>query len=385
MRNAGSAYRPTRWIDGYGLLLVLMILAYFNLVAWVVAALLEFTVEISGRSTLHEPPWLAAYAAYLCGAVPVLAQWLTHALQGVLGLVTARYDDASDDGFELSRQTYPELYAIVGKLARQVHAPPPDRLFASPLAECYVAERRRFALFPDRQLILVVGLPHLAVLQVGDLTAILAHELAHFRRGDTRLGVFCSRFLQTLGRWVELAGRRRLHYIDPLYWLARGYFAVFLRLLVPLRRQQEFRADYWSARVCGGPAAADALLREWVVARQFETVVAAPAASDKRAGETIYDRLTRRWRALSPAGLSYLEGRLWQTESSPAFASHPTLAERVAAMRSLPPLDPPDPTPARVLLRDFPRVAARLQALFDELGDGQHAAPVPLGTRCACR
>ena len=70
-------------------------------------------------------------------------------------------------------------------------------------------EERRFAIRTRRHLTLVIGLPHLLVLELAELKVILVHEMAHSGGGDTTLTVFLFRFVESLRVAVdELATRR---------------------------------------------------------------------------------------------------------------------------------------------------------------------------------
>src|SRR5690606_27425297 len=123
-----------------------------------------------------------------------------HLWRGMVGLVTQQHDDAPERliGAVLSREHHPELYAAVAEVGELVRSPAPDEIRLSYRAECFALEQRSFGLSTDRSLTLVIGLPQLEVLTLNELKVIVAHELAHFGGGDTRLGVFVFRFLKAL-------------------------------------------------------------------------------------------------------------------------------------------------------------------------------------------
>src|SRR5205814_1557761 len=152
--------------------------------------------------------------------------------------------------------------------------------------------------------VLVLGLPHLTVLSAGELQMIVAHELVHVSRGDTSLGVFSYRFLESLRLSIRRMQRHAWRWFNPLYALAAGYFRLFLYLSVPIRRFQELRCDAVSAAAFGGELAAATLLKEWLLAHQFEMLVAgrcpefSPSGLTVNSGETVYDTFARRWQGL---------------------------------------------------------------------------------------
>jgi Zn-dependent protease with chaperone function len=59
-----------------------------------------------------------------------------------------------------------------------------------------------------RSRVLTVGLPLFAVLSPQERVAVLAHELAHFKSGDPRRGVFIGGALQSLAAWQNLLAPR---------------------------------------------------------------------------------------------------------------------------------------------------------------------------------
>ena len=155
----------------------------------------------------------------------------------------------------------------------QIAAPLPDDVRISPQAECYVSEQRRFALTTQRELTLVLGLPHLSVLSAAELRVIIAHELAHFR-GDTRLWEFsCIAFSSPCE--PAISGRRSDAWRGsiPFFGIGRSIFISFVCLAAPIFRQQELHADAISASVHGGELTARTLLREWLLAHEFESVL----------------------------------------------------------------------------------------------------------------
>jgi len=267
----------------------------------------------------------------------LLCQFVCHIWQGILALVTARQDDSPEvEGEPLDPKRHPELYDLVAEVGRAVASPLPDTIRVTHQPQCFVAEVRRFALSTNRRLILVLGLPHLAVLSADELRVLLAHELAHFRCGDTTLGVFIYRFLEFLRRCGDRMRRRWWNWFSPIYWLARGYLFLGMALWAPILRQQELQADRLSAAAYGGALAADTLLKEWLLARQFDVAVAeyaqqhpAPAGG---ASETVFQYFARRWRPFSNAGRVYLQRRLAEEERLSLFDSHPTIQARIEAM-----------------------------------------------------
>lgn len=360
-------------IDAYRLVLFLLILVYYG--GWVVAIfkLTELSLRLPSLEWFDAPGWFVAYFLYLRLMAPFLYRATRHVWRGMIGLVTSQHDDANTevDGVPLAREEHPELYSAVGEVARRVGAPAPDEILVTHQAECYVTERRNFAVLTDRRLVLVVGLPHLCVLSVAEMQVILAHELAHFRRGDTSLGVFAFRFLESLRAATAECGSRRRRWFDPLHMVARLYFHLFLFLSAPIRRFQELRADGFSAVAYGGDLASRTLLKEWHLALQFDGAVASfepeEDSSDDGPALTVFDWFSRDWRGLSEEGQAYLERRLSEEERPTFSDSHPTTAARIAALRGYGSVAPSDSRPARQLV---PNIRYLKRQLHDRVFGG---------------
>ena len=227
-----------------------------------------------------------------------------------------------------------------------------------------MSEERRFAIRTQRRLILVLGLPHLAVLDTSELKVILAHELAHFRSGDTTFGVFIYRFLESLRVAHQSRSGRRWNWLTPSYWISKMAFHLFLLMVTPIRQYQELRADSLSAAYCGGDLAARTLLKEWLLAHQFDAAASefqqmqADHSADGEAN--VFRHFTSRWCEFSIAGQEYLERRLIEEERPSILDSHPTTGTRLDLMRRFPPQTREFAPPSRYLLGDFHAVESRL-------------------------
>ena len=198
-----------------------------------------------------------------------LLSWHTWAM--TMGLVSGQADadfQPADEVVVPLDEAGP-MHALVDEVRRRVGAPWPDEFRVTAHAECYAVELRTLSTSTQSRLVVVVGLPHLEVLTESEFKVILAHELAHFAEGDTRSRVFIFRFLELLH--TKLIGFDRVRrWIDPTYWFVSAYYHVYLFLAAPLMRYQELRADCLSAAAYGGELASRTLLKEWLLAGEFE-------------------------------------------------------------------------------------------------------------------
>ena len=108
------------------------------------------------------------------------------------------------------------------------------------------------------------------MLTLAELRAILAHELAHLARGDATGAARSARFVEALGQALDQAGDR-VH--GPLGAWARTCRRWAARLIAPIARGQELRADRSAAAIAGGSAAASALVKVALVQPLFREVL----------------------------------------------------------------------------------------------------------------
>lgn len=356
----------SRWVTAYGLLLHLLIAVYFGMIAAAIFLLLDLQSEIMRDLGRVEGLWFLWVNLAFLLLFP-LTRLALHLWRGMVGLVTQQHDAAPERsiGVVLPPEQHPELYAAVAEVGELVRSPRPDEIRLSYRAECFALEQRAFGLSTDRSLILVIGLPQLEVLTLSELKVIVAHELAHFGGGDTRLGVFVFRFLKALRLAQEENAHSGWRWIDPVAWLSWLYYHLFVVLSAPLRRHQELRADGWSAAAYGGEFAAVTLLRDWILAQQFDDTLThfLRAVPRKVAGDgsNLFREFSARFHDLTPEGLSYLEQRLAQEEQPSFWDSHPTIRERMTNMRRYVARDLPEPLPAYLLVRDIDAMEHKLQ------------------------
>ena len=320
---------------------------------------------LAGQAT---GPASLLWTACLVFVLAFMAQLVWHLWQGIPALVTAKYDSVHDstDGIRLCVDQHPELYALLVEVGRCINAPLPDEVRVTHRAQCYVVERRRIARRLQRRLILVLGLPHLKVLTITELKVIVAHEMAHFRCGDTMLRVFFFRFLESLRIAINRMGSKWWRWGNPLYLYCWTYYRLALIVSAPVRRQQELRADRLSATAFGGPLSIATLLKEWLLASQFERAVAeyrltlgVPTAETQG---NLYEIFSQRWREFSSAGHDYLKQRLAEEERPSLWDSHPTMQQRIQAMSRFPNTELPRRQLAGGLIK-------RLAKLEDQLHD----------------
>lgn len=290
---------------------------------------------------------------------------------------SGRADPIDQAGVAVDAQSQPALLSVVDAVASRLGQRPPDLVLLVPDVNAFVAsEDRLLGLRPGRR-VLGIGVPLLDVLRTDELAAVLAHEFGHLASGDTRLGGLVYRGRSSISRTVSAIGGT----LVGLVFVA--YAKLYLRVSLAVSRRQELAADINAARLFG-PDVHERALREVDVAgaafEHFLRAYAVPLWEHQRTPADLYGGF-RSYRADPTRAhkLWELRARTDPTPSDP-YDSHPSLAERVAVLRGLPPGHEvvPDRRPARELLSDPVGVEAEVAAVLERsVSPSQRLAAVP--------
>ena len=268
------------------------------------------------------------------GFVPVLSAWLRDEISdrggliealGGVHVVTETRDPDADLGPVLAYTDAPLLFSAVNEVARRLGVKSPDQIRLTYLPCCGVVAW-------DRSQALILGLPLLRVLNLAELRAILAHELAHLARGDATRAARSARFVEGLRQALEQAGGRER---GPLGAWARTCFLAASRLIGPIARGQEARADRSAAAIAGGTAAASALIKVATVQPLFREVL---EHYDPTNPETpnLYAFFRAFWYRLPPEVHTDLRLGIFAASDSTSDPAHPPLPDRLAQLQAYP-------------------------------------------------
>ncbi|HET8951734.1 MAG TPA: M48 family metallopeptidase [Solirubrobacteraceae bacterium] len=255
-------------------------------------------------------------------------------------------------GVRLDAGTQPRLFGLIREEAEAMGEEPPHEVYATMevnAAVTQVGARRR---------VMIVGLPLMHLLSERGFRGVIAHELGHYAGGDTRLGPWIYRTREQIGRTVEALSEddgdetwSQMAVRLPFIWYGRA----FLRITNAISRRQEFAADAFAARSTGRDAHVEALRRVHAFAPVFdaywqEDVVPVLRDGHRPPLSAGFALVTREDRMRAAAD-EYLERELAEGKTDP-YDSHPSLAERIEAVRSLPAGEPDDSPSAAGLLAD---------------------------------
>ncbi|MEU8799697.1 M48 family metallopeptidase [Spirillospora sp. NPDC048819] len=314
---------------------------------------------------------IAALACYLVvvhpsfGTIKIASFMLVPSL-GVLGalVVTARQRPAPPGGLPVTRAAEPGLWAAIDGLAARIGTRSPDEVRLVPEVNAAVSEQSRWFGLVAGPRHMIIGVPLLETLTIAELYAVLGHELGHYSGRHTRLGGITYRGGAALQRTLSiLSGKGSVPQA-----LFEGYAKLYFRVSQAVRRSQEIEADRFMVEVSGRHAAGSALRSVRATAAAWSFFLDHVAGPGTRYGLVPAD-LFGGFRALlaEPSRREELGRVLAEPEERDPYDSHPTLAERLAAIARCPepPGLTPDTRPAAALLADPAGIRERLRvALF---------------------
>lgn len=141
-------------------------------------------------------------------------------------------------GPRLHRSEEPTLFAILDDVAETIGGRTPDHVYVDGSMNAGVFNQGGFMGFGARRA-LVLGLPLLRLMSVQELRTVVAHEYAHFYRGDTHVGAWIARMEREIRIVVdELASRHGVAAI-PI-----GVYGLLVEAVTNrVSRRQELFAD----------------------------------------------------------------------------------------------------------------------------------------------
>jgi Zn-dependent protease with chaperone function len=227
----------------------------------------------------------------------------------------------------LSAEREPRLWARVRALAAKVGTAPPDHIVAGIDSNFFVTQAP--LTLNGRQLdgrILYISLPLLRILDQTEADAVLAHELAHFRGGDTKwsslLGPKLTQF-DLYGLMMQLKG------VFLAVHILRLYRMLFEFALKRGSRRREFIADGTAAQIVSGEALIRSLIKFAGYTSYRREVESQLFAQDQRhqAALGIASQVAA---GLTPyAASSQFIENMRRADIPHPFDSHPSLADRM--------------------------------------------------------
>jgi hypothetical protein len=229
----------------------------------------------------------------------------------------------------------PLLFKLLDHLDRKMGGVRPTEVRVGMLPACGVLDLGNGR--KGRQ-ILIIGLPCFQIWTVDELSAVIAHEMAHLKLLDA---VFTREVVHICARLRESNPHRR-----PWGRLfGRWVGAMAARIC----RGMEFRADRWSALCFRPETLSRALEKLLVVEPIFQLVLA--NFDDEWNGDTVYDHFARAWQGIDEDKFADLRRKLIAKAEVDPLDPHPSLVDRLNRLaKSRKDQPPPDSATAIRLL-----------------------------------
>lgn len=254
----------------------------------------------------------------------------------VLKAVWIRFE--GPDGHYLQAGDAPHLQEEVERIRRQVGAAQLHGIVINADLNAAAAYMPNGFLLWNQRHYLVLGLPLLRLLDRNELAAVIAHEFGHLHGGHGRFGAWIYRLRSSWYRLVDGVARSGWSGGQLLGLFFRWYAPYFDAYSFVLARRQEYAADAVGATVAGEGAMAGALARiglaaDWLE-RDFWPGVHRSEHDQSYPPVHIYGRLSAGLREHRHACDSVPR---WLLErDGDVDDTHPTLAQRLAALRTTP-------------------------------------------------
>jgi Zn-dependent protease with chaperone function/Flp pilus assembly protein TadD len=273
-------------------------------------------------------------------------------------------------GIEATPETHPKLFETNRAVADRLETRPVDTIYLTPSANISVYQKGAgpFGLLGKRQRVLEIGISTLPLLSREEFSSILAHEYGHFSHNDTFYSRFIFQVSASLATSLAVmnAAGGFLNYINPFYWFWWLYLRAYTLLSAGFSRSRESLADRRAAAAFGKSAFTSGLTKVSVDGVLFESTIYANVQhqlSQGRAFVNAFEAFRDSREDLAEPRQLLMEQL--QTSRPGWFDSHPTYAERIAAVETFPDSARPAQTgPAIELLSDPDAVEAELTQLL---------------------
>jgi Zn-dependent protease with chaperone function len=250
----------------------------------------------------------------------------------------------------VTRDEAPRLHEIVAEVARALETPSIDLLQAE---SNYNASWATLGL--RRRRVLALGLPLITALEPQERVALIAHELAHARNGDSTRSFFMGSAIRGLDELYGLLAPNEFLYevenpdLGPiervanwLLWLISrpvlGILLVQLHLVMRDSQRAEYLADALAAKVAGTEAAVS-LQEKLLLEPTFLAVVQHAARPGVDSDTDLFEELAAAVVAVPPRERDRRR-RVARLEEARLSDTHPPTAKRIELMESRPQTEP---------------------------------------------
>jgi len=233
-------------------------------------------------------------------------------------------------GTLITHEQAPELWEHLRVLADRVGTAPPDHIIGGIDDKFFVTENPvRLDDKDYKGRTLYVSLSLLQTLDEEEASAILAHEMAHFRGNDT---FYSKKIAPLLNRYDHFLEALYKNYLSrPLFYCAALFRNLYEVSLGKISREREFRADRIAADLVSPRAFLHAMVRTISYSRYREQVENDLINAGQHHDEIrIRERIEQGFYSFAPESLT--QGDLSHQSTVHPFDSHPPLHQRLSAL-----------------------------------------------------
>lgn len=239
------------------------------------------------------------------------------------------------EGVRLLRDAAPDFYQLIDQIAAHLGADRIDRVWVTRDINASVIQRARWGCVGRIDTHLMLGLSLVHSVSRSQLSAVLAHEFAHLavqRRGLGKVGAHLRAW------WLRVldAACEAMPMIEPL---ADRSLRRFYRNMLRLARIEEFEADAMAAQFVGagllGETLVEVTLKERFLRQDYWPKVMAQSEVRARPSIRPYREMGLGVEAgfLRPSSVRAATEALFEEGAEDAFPFHPSLHERLRALR----------------------------------------------------
>ncbi len=272
----------------------------------------------------------------------------------ILWSIIPRLDRFTAPGPLLLPDEQPELFKVLRGVAKEMGQEMPAEVYAIGEMNAWVMDRGGIMGFGTRR-VMGLGLPLLQVLNVSQARGVIAHEFGHFYGGDTKLGPWIYRTRSAMIRTLTGLAEHGSLLQKPFIW----YGNAFMRITQMISRGQEFTADRMAAGIVGSQAMIDGL----------RVIHGGGAVFDAYWRNEYVPALDKGYRPPLAQGFAQflsvpritdavnkIVSEELESGETDLYDSHPSLRDRVAALRQVTVNKEQDVKPSISLLRDLEKL-----------------------------
>jgi len=296
----------------------------------------------------------------------------------------------------LNPDVEPTLFAFIARICELVGAPMPTRIDLDCQLNAAASFRRGALSLFRNDLVLTLGLPLVATLNLREFAGVIAHEFGHFTQGFGMRASYVIRTVNgwfarvvyerdawdvTLAQWVEESGDVRVALVVGSAQFAVGCSRFLLKLLMLLGhgvscfllRQMEYDADSYEIKLAGSAVFESTARRLAVISKALEQTYKEMRVKwnlSRHLPDNFPAYLAHRDAATPPAIREQIQDTLGLATTG-VFDSHPSDGDRIRQARRA---DEPGvfhlDLPATVLFSNFEAAAKQVTQLHyaDDLG-----------------